>query len=77
LSKKEIANDPLKSVRENLKQYIKVCGLIGFKDYYMKVKTSQITNIPAGLTKEQYLQLAKEVYESRASILNSKYFGKN
>jgi hypothetical protein len=35
----------------------------------MKIKNGLIT-IPEGLTKAQYLTMAREVYESRAALVN-------
>lgn len=57
------------TVKESLEHYIKVCGLSPYKDFYMKIKQGFVA-IPEGLTKEQYLMLAREVYESRAAKVN-------
>lgn len=59
----------IETIKENLTNYIKVCGLIAYKDFYMKIKGG-FTAIPKGVTKEQYLVLAREVYESRAAKVN-------
>lgn len=70
----EAENDNKKAVptgtaKETLEQYIKVCGLIEYKSFYMKIKNG-LTAIPKGFTKENYLMLAREVYESRAAKVN-------
>jgi hypothetical protein len=58
-----------KDIKEGLKEYIKKCGLFGYKDYYMNVKFGKNTNIPAGIEKEHYLQMVKDIYENRAKAL--------
>ena len=62
----EISSDPNADVKHMLENYIAVCGLVAFKDFFMKIKNDQIENIPDGITKMQYLDLAREVYQSRA-----------
>jgi hypothetical protein len=64
--------NPFKAVKDSLKEYIKISGLIGFKDYYMKIKYGNVANVPAGLTKDQFLTLAKETYENRALRLTNR-----
>ncbi len=52
--------------REVLEHYVNTFGLVAYKDFYMKIKGG-IVSIPEGITKENYLVLAREVYESRAA----------
>jgi hypothetical protein len=61
--------DPVATVKTNLQEYIKVCGLVAYKDFYMKIKNGH-TAIPAGINQAQYLALAKEVYENRSVKVN-------
>jgi hypothetical protein len=36
-----------------LESYINACGLVAYKDFYMKIKSGLVT-VPAPLTKAQY-----------------------
>jgi len=68
-NEKVTTGDPVVTTKEMLSDYIKVCGLVAYKDFYMKIKGDFIA-IPEGLSKAQYLELAREVYESRAAKVN-------
>jgi len=61
-----------KDIKDGLNEYIKKSGLVGFKDYYMSVKLGKNTNIPAGIEIEHFLQMIKDVYESRAKGLEKR-----
>ena len=52
--------------KDDLIYYINTCGLIAFKDYYMGIKMLRINHIPDGYTRDQFLMLCKEVYQSQA-----------
>jgi len=58
-----------KDIKDGLNEYIKKSGLVGYKDYYMSVKLGTNTSIPAGIEKDHYLQMVKDVYVSRAKSL--------
>jgi hypothetical protein len=62
----DISSDPRSDVRGTLENYIAVCGLVAFKDFFMKVKYGQINNIPESVTKTEYLALCREVFQNRA-----------
>ncbi|GAA4327576.1 hypothetical protein GCM10023149_31060 [Mucilaginibacter gynuensis] len=62
----ELPNDPHGDVKKSLENYIKTCGLVAFKDFFMKVKNGIIENLPDGVSLVQYLAIAREVYETRA-----------
>jgi hypothetical protein len=59
----------IENLKSGLEEYIKISGLIAYKDFYMKLKNGVIL-IPAGVSKEDYLTMAREVYESRAAKVN-------
>ena len=61
-----------KDIREGLNEHIKKTGLVGFKDYYMSIKLGKNPNIPAGIEKEHFLQMVKDVYVSRAKGLENR-----
>lgn len=56
-------------IKKGLQEYIKKSGLVGFKDYYMSIKLGKNTNIPAGIEKNHFLQMVKDVYVSRVKAL--------
>ncbi|SEM65684.1 hypothetical protein SAMN05192574_101358 [Mucilaginibacter gossypiicola] len=75
----DVFGTPEAGVKASLENYIAVCGLVAYKDFYMKIKYGQIENIPESITRAQYLDLAKEVYQSRAGRVErqkskAKYF---
>jgi hypothetical protein len=65
-SEKVSTGDPVLTTIEALNSYIKVCGLADYKGFYMKIKNGLVP-VPEGLTKALYLEMAREVYESRAA----------
>ena len=65
-----------KDIKDGLNEYIKKSGLVGFKDYYMAIKLGKNTNIPAGIEKEHYLQIVKEVYQDRVKGLEKRQLNK-
>jgi hypothetical protein len=72
------AYDPNSSAKETLENFINVCGLVAYKDFFMKIKNG-FASIPDGLSQNQYLMLAREVYVRRAAMVNrtknrSKFF---
>lgn len=61
-----------KDIKEGLNEYIKKTGLVAFKDYYMSIKLGKNTNIPAGIEKEHFLEMVKDVYVTRAKGLENR-----
>ncbi|WP_299583269.1 hypothetical protein [Mucilaginibacter sp.] len=61
-----------KDVRKELSDYIKEIGLLPYKDFYMRCKNSIAIKLPDGINKDQFLMIARDVYESRASFLDRK-----
>jgi hypothetical protein len=61
-----------KDVREGLEQYIKKCGLVKYKDYYMDLKLGKNNNIPANIEKQHFLEMAKDVYQKYTASLEKK-----
>ena len=66
------------TTKEKLEQYINVCGLVAYKDFFIKIKNG-LTAIPEGVNKAQYLDIAREVYQGRAGRVSraqgrSKFF---
>lgn len=63
---KKVSFDPQADVKNALENYIQVCGLVAFKDYFMKAKRGEVENIPESLTLTDYLAICREVYQERA-----------
>ena len=55
-------------LKAGLREHIKITGLSAYKDFYMKVKRGEILS-PEGISQENYLTMAREVYELRAAEL--------
>ncbi|MES2810039.1 MAG: hypothetical protein V4619_15515 [Bacteroidota bacterium] len=58
--------NPQADVKAALENYIQVCGLVAFKDYFMKAKRGEVENIPESVTLSDYLAICRQVYQERA-----------
>ncbi|HVW97527.1 MAG TPA: hypothetical protein VHA56_16255 [Mucilaginibacter sp.] len=56
-------------LKAGLEEYIKASGLVAYKDFFIKLKNGSILT-PAGISRDDYLAMAREVYESRAAKVN-------
>jgi len=63
---KKLTFNPQADVKSALENYIRVCGLVAFKDYFMKAKRGEIENIPESVTQSEYLAICREVYQEQA-----------
>lgn len=63
---KNLASNPQADVKASLENYIRVCGLVAFKDYFMRVKRGEVENMPESVTMSEYLAVCREVYQEHA-----------
>lgn len=58
-----------KDIKDGLTEYIKKVGFLIYKDYFMGIKLGKNTNIPAGIEKEHFLEIIRNVYVKRVKEL--------